>query len=109
MARPRRNQDGDNVQSIKPVPEMTDNQIKQTAAKYERSKADMDEARGEIGQMIKQFEEDGGHKKALKTAVALKNMESSKAQDYWRALQRYCNVLGVWDQGDMLDHAQAAE
>lgn len=77
------------------------------AADYQSQKADMDEARGEIGALMKDFEEQGGHKKALKHALALKGMETSKAQDYIRSFEYYCHALGVYDQHDLFDsHAE---
>lgn len=66
-------------------------------------KADMDKARGELGQIYKQFEEDGGHKKAFKDALKMQNMEPISAQEYWRSLNQYMKDLGIFDQMDMFD------
>ena len=72
-------------------------------------KSDMDEIRGEIGATMKSFEEEGGHKKELKLALALKNMETIKAQDFIRSFEQYCHDLGVYDQHDLFDPVQPSQ
>jgi uncharacterized protein (UPF0335 family) len=78
-------------------------QLAGLAERIERKKADLDETRGDLGQIYSQAEEDGFHRRALKEAIRLRGMEPSKRNDYLHALQAYCDELGVWSQGDMLD------
>lgn len=86
---------------------VTDEMLLKTAKNIGSEKAKMDKHRSEIGQFYKQFEEDGGHKKALKTALMIDSMEVESAQDYLRSLTRYMEILGVTDrvmgQEDMFD------
>jgi uncharacterized protein (UPF0335 family) len=77
--------------------------LKDVAANLSSSKAEMDTYRGEIGQLMKQFEEDGGNKAALKFALRLRDMETLKAQDLWRSLESYMEMLGIFDQHDLFD------
>jgi uncharacterized protein (UPF0335 family) len=80
-------------------------QLAGLAERIERKKADLDDTRGDLGQIYSQAEEDGFHRKALKEAIRLKGMEPSKRNDYLHSLQIYCDELGVWSQGDLLDPA----
>lgn len=87
---------------------LSDKQLTDFHGNYARRKSDMDEVRGEMGALIKDFEEQGGHKAAFKLACKLKAMEDSKAQDFLRSLKRYCQVFGVFDQSDMFETQQIA-
>ena len=82
---------------------LSDAKLKKFADNIGSTKADLDKARGEHGQLFKQFEDAGGNKGALKMAMKLKTMEPAKAQQHWRDLMRYLGVLGVWDQWELLD------
>lgn len=37
-------------------------------------------------------------------ALKLRNMEDDKRNDFLTELARYCDELGVWDQGDIFGH-----
>src|SRR6185295_3278014 len=82
---------------------ITKDQLVKASKEYARLKSKMDDARSPMGQFFKDFEEDGGHKAALKLAMKIADMESIKAQDFWRSLERYCDELGVFAQHDLLD------
>lgn len=82
---------------------MTKEKLLKTAKAYEALKAEADEVRGEMGPLLKDFEEQGGNKGAFKLAVKLKNMESNKAQDFLRSFDVYAHAFGIYQQLDMLD------
>lgn len=71
--------------------------------KIDEAKARMDEARGEVAQFVKQFDDIGGDRAALKLAMKLKRMEDAKARAFWGSLNQYVDDLGVFAQGDMFD------
>src|SRR5437764_5629593 len=73
------------------------------AARIDSAKARSDEARSDLGHIYHQAEEDGFHRRALKEAVRLRDMEPGKRRDYLTSLNAYCDKLGVWDQGELLD------
>jgi uncharacterized protein (UPF0335 family) len=61
------------------------------------------EVRADIGQLYLQAEEYGYHRRALKEAIRLADMEPAKLRDYLTALNRYCEVLNVFAQEELLD------
>jgi uncharacterized protein (UPF0335 family) len=73
------------------------------AARIDSAKAKSDDARSDLGHIYHQAEEDGFHRRALKEAVRLRNMEPDKRNDYLASLNAYCDKLGVWDQGAMYE------
>ncbi|MDE2105322.1 MAG: hypothetical protein KGL39_49305 [Patescibacteria group bacterium] len=86
---------------------MSDAQLKKFSKEYSSLKSKMDDARSPVGTLFKEFEEKGGHKAAFKIAHKIADMESLKAQDFWRSLGHYLTVLGVFDQHDLIEHAEA--
>lgn len=52
---------------------------------------------------VSAFGDDGGHTTAIKNAVKLSRLEPAEFLAHWRALEHYCDVLGLFDQQDMLD------
>ena len=65
-------------------------------ARIDTMKADMDDARSEMGSLYKHAEDDLGiNRMALKQAIKLKNMEALKRSDWLRSFQSYCHILGV--------------
>lgn len=82
---------------------MSQTKLERYAGSYETIKAKMDQLRGDLGAEVKSFEEDGGNKAAFKLALKLKSMESAKAQDFWRSLETYMDMLGIFDQHDLFD------
>jgi uncharacterized protein (UPF0335 family) len=73
------------------------------ATKIDGAKRESDEARDDLDGIYKQAEDDGFHKRALKEAMRLRGMEPAKRRDYLSSLNAYCDKLGIWDQGDLLD------
>ncbi len=73
------------------------------AARIDSAKAQSDEARSDLGHIYHQAEEDGFHRRALKEAVRLRNMEPDKRRDYLASLNAYCDKLGIWNQGELLE------
>lgn len=71
------------------------------AANISATKADMDEARGEYGQLFKQLEDAGFNKAAFKFATKIKGMDSLKGQGQVVDLLGYLLALGVFEQFDM--------
>ena len=75
--------------------------ITKLASDWKVLKADMDAARGEMGNMVQTAEENHGiNRKAFKQACKLANMETIEAQADIRAMLYYCECLGVFDQAD---------
>lgn len=56
---------------------------------------------GDLSAKLENFEDKGGHKKALKWAKTVADMEPAIAQDFLRCFMGYCDALGVNDQIDM--------
>lgn len=61
----------------------------------------LDDARGELGNLYQEVEDIGEHRTALKFALKLRDMEQDKRNDFLHKLSQYCNLLGVWSQGDL--------
>lgn len=64
---------------------------------------------GDLSAKMDTFEGKGGHKKMLKWATSLSDLEPAEAQDAWRALTAYAAALGVFDQIDMFDQQRENE
>jgi len=105
MARPKKNTDEfiDEVQEDAPIEVITDEKIKHYNREINAKQADLDEFRGQVGNLYKQFSEDGGNNKAFKLALKIGKMDEIGRSDFLRSLDRYLNVLGVYDQQDMYD------
>lgn len=52
---------------------------------------------------VNAFGDDGGHKGAIRSAAKLSRLEPKDFADFWRNLEHYCDVLGLFDQEDMID------
>lgn len=87
---------------------ISEKDLKKFSKEYGSLKSKMDDARSPLGALFKEFEEKGGHKAALKIAHKIADMESLKAQDFWRSLEQYLDWLGVFDQHDLIDDAARA-
>lgn len=78
--------------------------LKSLASSIGAMKADMDEARGEMGSAIKNAEEAHGvHRQAFKLALRLRNMEDAPRADFLRSLNDYIAKLGLDAQADLFD------
>jgi uncharacterized protein (UPF0335 family) len=73
------------------------------AARIAGAKAKVDEARGEVGGLYSQAEADGYHRRALREALRLADMEPAQLRDYLTNLNAYCDKLGVFAQGELFD------
>lgn len=83
--------------------------LKQILGNYRSMKDDMDEARGDIGNMLKNAENDLGlHRGAFKLAAKLNGQSPEKRADFLRAFDSYRHILELDDQPDMLDEAAKA-
>lgn len=84
--------------------------LKSLISKCDGMKADMDEARGELGAAIKDAEETHGvHRRAFKQVLALKRMEAAARADYLRAFDDYRAKLDLNEQPDMFADDQTGE
>lgn len=106
MARPKKKTD-EFIDQDEPEAErdlaIPDDKIVQFAKNINAAEARKAIPQGEVGQLYKQFTEDGGHNKAMKLALKLQGMESIQAQEFLRQLDRYMRVLGIYDQHDLFD------
>lgn len=80
---------------------MADTEILKAVDELTAIKEEADSRNGKYRNRIKQFEEDGGHRKALLDAVKLSKQSDIKMQDYVRSFVHYCKVLGLDEQGDL--------
>ena len=73
-------------------------------------KADMDEARSEMGELVKKGENDRNiHRKAFKQTMQIKRMDDTKRAEYLRHLFHYIDHFGLNDQIDMFEGSGEAE
>ncbi|MHB2205032.1 hypothetical protein [Methylobacterium sp. CM6257] len=83
--------------------------LKSLIAKCDGMKADMDEARGELGAAVKDAEDVHGiNRKAFKLVLSLKHMEDDKRADFLRSLNDYVEKLDLGPQADLFDEGDEA-
>ncbi len=83
-----------------------EDKFKETLASYNTMKSDMDSARGEMGSLLKNAEDQHQlHRKAFKDVQKLEKMDAAKRADYLRAFNAYLKYLGLDAQPDMFDEA----
>lgn len=73
------------------------------AQRIGEAKGEADGARSEANARWTDAEAAGIHKAALKAAMKIRDLEIHRAQAFWRALESYMHILGVFDQLDMFD------
>jgi uncharacterized protein (UPF0335 family) len=78
----------------------------QYAEEVRTRKEGLAEERGRVNQIFKRVEESGGHKKAMRDALRLAELEIAKRGDYLASLQTYCDWLGIWAPPSLFDEAQ---
>jgi hypothetical protein len=84
--------------------------LKSLVAKCKGIKSDMDDARGDYGQAIKDAEDTHNiNRPAFKLAMKLSDMEINKRRDFMRSLGDYCDKLGLNDQTDMFEAGPAVD
>jgi uncharacterized protein (UPF0335 family) len=92
------------LKNAKPKPGIHPEVLKSLIAKCDGMKADMDEARGELGAAVKDAEEVHGiNRKAFKLVLSLKRMEDDKRADFLRSLSDYVEKLDLGPQADLFD------
>ncbi|HUC70411.1 MAG TPA: GapR family DNA-binding domain-containing protein [Stellaceae bacterium] len=69
--------------------------------RIEAKKQNADDVRSDLGNLYQEAEDYGFNRAALKMALKLKHMEDDKRNDFLACLATYCDVLGVWAQGDL--------
>jgi len=72
--------------------------------RIEAKKQAADDVRSDLGNLYQEAEDYGFNRAALKMALKLKHMEDDKRSDFLASLATYCDVLGVWAQGDLFGH-----
>jgi ribosome modulation factor len=60
-------------------------------------------AQAAVGNIFKRIEDDGNHKKALKFALLVRDMDSGPRRDFLTSWMRYCEEFGIWAQGELFD------
>ncbi|MEE7478448.1 hypothetical protein [Methylobacterium hispanicum] len=84
--------------------------LKSLISKCDGMKADMDEARGELGAAVKDAEEVHGiNRKAFKLALSLTRMEQDKRDDFLRSLDDYREKLDLNPQPDLFADGEGDE
>ena len=84
--------------------------LKSLIGKCDSIRAEMDEARGELGAAIKDAEDTHGiNRKAFKLCLSLRRMEDDKRADFLRSLDDYRKKLGFDDQLDMFEDGEGDE
>ena len=84
--------------------------LKRTHQSLSALSAVMDSKRGEIGALMKDFEDThNGNRAAMKLAHKIMTMESAKAQAFMRDLLLYLEGLGFRNQGDMFNPVPGPE
>lgn len=73
------------------------------AARIGSAKATLAEARGEVGGLYAKAEEEGYHRRALRDAIKLGDMDPAKLRDYLTQLNAYCDALKIFGQGELFE------
>lgn len=87
---------------------VTNDKIKHIASTIETARAHAKDYMDSANESVKAFGEDGGDKAAIRMATKLSRMEPQDFAAYWRNLEHYFDVLGLFDQRDMFEDDQPA-
>ena len=79
--------------------------IKKYVAAISSAKSKCDDANMVRAGLFKQAEDAGLHREALKLAAKLGGWDAAKRADFLRAWDHYREVIGLDDQGDLLEDA----
>ena len=82
---------------------VTNEKIKHIASTLETARAHAKDYTDSANDAVKAFGEDGGDKAAIRNAVKLSRMEPQDFLAFWRNLEHYCDVLGLFDQKDLFE------
>jgi len=96
------------TEKVQPVEGLKDDDIVLIYRNLARARSNTQESAGECGAILKQFERQGGNKKALTLYYSLDKMGEEKAQDFLRSLMRILRVFGVSVGPDMVDLMETA-
>lgn len=78
---------------------VTSEQLQHIASQHSEHQSVMDEARGELGALMKDAEERYGiNRKALKTALSIKKWDPLKRREFLTKFEQYCHTLGLYDE-----------
>lgn len=82
--------------------EIDPDKLRALVGRLKHMKAEMDEARGEMGNAFKNAENDLGiNRMALKQAIRLEGMDPLKRADWLRSFESYCHILGIDAQAEL--------
>lgn len=82
---------------------LADKKLKQLAERIDAAKAEVDTARGTVGNLYQELEQGGEHRMAFKTAMRLRGMEATQRAAYLRSLKRYISLFSLDTQADAFD------
>ena len=82
---------------------VTNEKIKHIASTLESARQNAKDYTDSANDAVKAFGEDGGDKAAIRNAVKLARMEPQDFLAFWRNLEQYCDVLGLFDQKDLFE------
>ena len=82
---------------------VTPDQIRHCKSILDKAKDECKDINDSANETVEAFSNSGGHKTALKNAVKFSRLEPDEFLAHWRALEHYCDVLGPFDQQDMLE------
>jgi hypothetical protein len=85
---------------------VSNEKIKHIASTLESARANAKDYTDSANDAVKAFADEGGDKAAIRNAVKLSRMEPQDFLAFWRNLEHYCDVLGLFDQPDMFDEQQ---
>lgn len=81
-------------------------EIKEMAGRIKSIKEKTSKLGADLGADLTKFEEKGGHKKALKVAQQINDMEIENAVTFFNSLEAYLDVLGFFEQKDMFEQTR---
>jgi hypothetical protein len=85
--------------------DIADETVVAFASQLEHARSDSQAKAQACGDILKNFEKNGGHKKGLQIVLSMKKMGAAKGADLLRAIERYSALLGV-SSHDMVDEME---
>ena len=70
-------------------------ELQETAAQASSLKAEIRDLLSDMGGLFKRFGNGGGNPKSFKAALAVGEMETEQAKDWWRSFHSYIIQLGI--------------
>lgn len=110
MAKKQKDLTGQDIESNEgSKPGMSEAEIRKYKNEYAALKQKKDDAGSPLQTLFKKIEDKGEDRAAFKDACTIVDMETLKGQAYFRNLQRYLEVLGFFNQGDLVDEAEGRD